>query len=1433
MPVGQQAQYRELADFIRHVGKDPSHLVFEDELTGINNRRFLLRYFERVRWSSGEDFPISLLAVDLDEFKRVNDRYGHDAGDQVLVWLASLLEEMADKEGFPVRYGGDEFVLVLPDFDRGRAQQLAYGLLQKSKDRPFALRSLGTALPITMSIGVASAPGDGTTGTSLLQAADAALYHAKQSGRNRVAVAWKVDLEDVFEKTALNNLKTFGLTGRERELAQVSKCLESLARGTDQFMVIDGSPGIGKTAFLETIQEQLAGEERFKLVHVSGVQQEGYRPYYLAGRILMDLLRGLGEEAEKKLADLTPAEMAYLAHVLPELEIEGTGSAPVDETTMREGIFSVLVQFIPRLVGGKPLVLLLDDLQYSDEASLLVLRTLLTRPEMNLFVCGASLDLAAEEEASPLRRFLVASQQELGIRTIQLRPLTRNEIASHLESIFPGLKVTEDFEEDLAEITQGNPLFISEIIRKLVSEQKLTFVGREWTVLQLDEGYLPRSLEEIVQQKIGELDMEGRQLLEQASTFGEEVSLSALSSSSEMEEAKVLEFLDRAEALGLVKLGFQVNDEILHFLGKQVLEISYGSMDEDRRQELHERVGIFQETLHRKRLLPSASLLAYQFKRSANQEKARRYERMQLSYSNTVFNSAEAAAYTGEPVEEEPEIGEPLGSEVLRSMPELIRSLLTSVRNIQLYPAESDAVVTSRRRTGDAIRSVLGESKVLNFSLAQRNLEVNGSELDTTGFTTLADSLVELLAHRNLRTLVFLRGVTDSELGDLLTTIATLEREQIEPGFWRRFLREKELAHIALRQVRYSAVGSRLGEDEPAADLTRAKEKALDAEGTARIPGILRAFMGAAMNCRLYPPGSRQIADSIEEFHRTVQRILDRRQVLSLATKDEYLLANGVKVNVADFDSLAKSFFELTKTVGMRSLTMSGNIEQSELETFFETLRDLPTSGTQPEFWTSFNAERGLANLVVNQRNYKLKVGYSGVFVASTDLPEEPKATAETSPSQLDREEGEAPAPDFDMEPWLGAGDAVTEEPEARAPDIPRDAIPRFGKDLLMRGEDRVFGQLVARVFEDYQRLQQSERLEAVQSCTTLMDKLILALQHRFAVVAADCLVSALAEEDTSTVLAEIADLLHRMAEGAIQFSDYQTASRIFAAISSRRRSLAASEDTSERRKARGLDRRLSQSSQDLLIEDLKSGETDRQERAARVLGSLGPGCIPLLVESIKQERNLRVRQLSAGIMADFGSPAARAIKRALTFEVTVEQRFRILEVIDTITGDLRDELTLCIGDTNPKIRRAAFRLAERLGDEDLIGILIPFVRDEDAGVAKGTIRSLANLGSPTAVEAVKSILETTKEPELAIACCQALGQIGDADGIEALQPIASPRKFLGFGKSWPTQVRATAVLALRRIDDPRVREILDRLANDKDPMIRQLVRAGNLGDSS
>src|SRR3990172_12769507 len=105
-------QAGELLNFLQHSGRDPARLIFEDELTGIHNRRFLNSYLEhKVRWKGGTDYPLSLLIIDLDRFKAVNDTHGHAAGDQLLISVASVLREAGGENGLPVRFGGDEVIL--------------------------------------------------------------------------------------------------------------------------------------------------------------------------------------------------------------------------------------------------------------------------------------------------------------------------------------------------------------------------------------------------------------------------------------------------------------------------------------------------------------------------------------------------------------------------------------------------------------------------------------------------------------------------------------------------------------------------------------------------------------------------------------------------------------------------------------------------------------------------------------------------------------------------------------------------------------------------------------------------------------------------------------------------------------------------------------------------------------------------------------------------------------------------------------------------------------------------------------------------------------------------------------------------------------------------------------------------------------------------
>lgn len=166
-------------------------LSLTDALTQLYNRRFFDDHFRiEFRQTRRTGRPLSLLLVDLDNFKAINDGFGHATGDQVLLAVAEVLRQQIRRGGdLLARYGGEEFVAVLPETDAHAAAEVAANVLHLIRNRPVVCH--GQVLRVTASIGVAAARGavDYSSEVGLFRAADAALYAAKHQGKNRVVVA--------------------------------------------------------------------------------------------------------------------------------------------------------------------------------------------------------------------------------------------------------------------------------------------------------------------------------------------------------------------------------------------------------------------------------------------------------------------------------------------------------------------------------------------------------------------------------------------------------------------------------------------------------------------------------------------------------------------------------------------------------------------------------------------------------------------------------------------------------------------------------------------------------------------------------------------------------------------------------------------------------------------------------------------------------------------------------------------------------------------------------------------------------------------------------------------------------------------------------------------------------------------------------------------
>jgi diguanylate cyclase (GGDEF)-like protein len=160
-------------------------LAVTDGLTGVfNHRRFQEQLQGELIRSERHKRPLGVLMVDVDFFKKVNDSMGHPAGDELLRRLAAVLSTDLRQTDMIARYGGEEFAVILPETTKSEAMQVAERMRQAVEERI----NTGTPWPtrVTVSIGVATFPEDGTTGEAVLTAADQAMYVAKRQGRNRV-----------------------------------------------------------------------------------------------------------------------------------------------------------------------------------------------------------------------------------------------------------------------------------------------------------------------------------------------------------------------------------------------------------------------------------------------------------------------------------------------------------------------------------------------------------------------------------------------------------------------------------------------------------------------------------------------------------------------------------------------------------------------------------------------------------------------------------------------------------------------------------------------------------------------------------------------------------------------------------------------------------------------------------------------------------------------------------------------------------------------------------------------------------------------------------------------------------------------------------------------------------------------------------------------
>jgi diguanylate cyclase (GGDEF)-like protein len=174
-----------------------------DQLTGVANRLYFQQRFENeIRRTENYQQALALFMFDIDEFKKINDTYGHYAGDVVIKKMAELVKKNTRSSDLVGRYGGDEFMVLIASTTEKQAASFAEHLRQKISTTDISIPGSEVPVRITISGGIAIFPTNGQSTPELFQASDAALYESKRQGRNRILLATNVGLGGVIAKDA-------------------------------------------------------------------------------------------------------------------------------------------------------------------------------------------------------------------------------------------------------------------------------------------------------------------------------------------------------------------------------------------------------------------------------------------------------------------------------------------------------------------------------------------------------------------------------------------------------------------------------------------------------------------------------------------------------------------------------------------------------------------------------------------------------------------------------------------------------------------------------------------------------------------------------------------------------------------------------------------------------------------------------------------------------------------------------------------------------------------------------------------------------------------------------------------------------------------------------------------------------------------------------
>jgi len=432
------------------------------------------------------------------------------------------------------------------------------------------------------------------------------------------------------------------LVGREPEMALLEQALSAATGGTGQCVLVAGEAGVGKSRL---IAELRAGAAARSFLSLRGYcfEQDASFPY----APLADALRThFATYAPREALDLLGPLAPVLLKLLPHLALQSHELAPppaLEPEAERRRLFEALAQFVTGLAAARPVLFVVEDIHWSDDTSLDFLHFIARRLSAWPVLLLASY---RREEASPRLIHLLAQLERAHLaREIALVPLTRDQVDAMLREIFElAQPVKPEFLDLIYTLTDGNPFFIEEVLKGLLESGEIFFSDTGWERKPIQELHVPRSVQDAVWQRAGQVTESAQQVLKLAAVVGRRFEFTLLQALTATTEDELLQHIKQLLSAQLV---VEVSADEYAFRHALTREAVYATLLKRERKALHLVVAETLERLYADAMRLEAHLadLAYHFYESGAWAKAFEYSQRAGERARSLYAPYEAIGH--------------------------------------------------------------------------------------------------------------------------------------------------------------------------------------------------------------------------------------------------------------------------------------------------------------------------------------------------------------------------------------------------------------------------------------------------------------------------------------------------------------------------------------------------------------------------------------------------------------------------------------------------------------------------------------------------------------------------------------------------------------------------------------------------------------------